>query len=241
MPALFDRAPAPPPGRRYRPGTVAVSVAIHAVLLVGIIVAQLGAAFDGLAVNTRLDQFVIPTPPTPPPQAAEPPPPTDQPEPTAAVNADAAPVEANDVVLPEPPPRPATGDRPVPGALTTAGSAGPVRLASTGAPPSRLAPPPPRPDPIRPGGDISFPERTTHVPPAYPDVARAARAEGTVVLEATIDETGRVRNVRVLRSVPLLDEAAMSAVRQWRYRPTLLNGVAVPVLLNVTVTFTLRR
>jgi len=239
MPALFDRAPVSPPGRRYRPGTFAVSVAIPGALLFGIVVAQLGAAFDGLAGNQRLDQIVMPTPPAPH-EAPRPPAPPSQPAAAATLSPEAAPGEANDVVLAEPPPRPATGGRPVPGALTTSGASGRAGLPSSGTPASRLGPPPPRAEPVRPGGDISFPERTASVPPVYPEIARAARAEGTVVLEATIDETGRVRNVRVLRSVPLLDEAAMAAVRQWRYRPTLLNGVAVPVLLNVTVTFTLR-
>jgi protein TonB len=74
----------------------------------------------------------------------------------------------------------------------------------------------------------------------YPDLARAARVQGTVILEATIDETGAVTNVKVLRSIPLLDRAATDAVRRWRYTPTRLNGVPVPVLMTVTVTFTLR-
>jgi protein TonB len=61
-----------------------------------------------------------------------------------------------------------------------------------------------------------------------------------VILEATIDARGRVTNVRVLRSVPLLDQAAIDAVRQWEFTPTRLNGVAIPVVMTVTVHFTLR-
>ena len=68
----------------------------------------------------------------------------------------------------------------------------------------------------------------------YPEIARRAR------LEATIDTAGAVANVSVVRSVPLLDEAAIAAVRQWQYSPTLLNGVAVPVIMTVTVNFSLR-
>ena len=77
------------------------------------------------------------------------------------------------------------------------------------------------------------------VAPKYPSVALAARAEGVVILEATIGLTGMVEDVRILRSIPLLDAAALEAVRQWEYSPTLLNGVPVPVLITVTVNFTL--
>jgi TonB family protein len=89
------------------------------------------------------------------------------------------------------------------------------------------------------GGQIREPRRLTYVPPVYPVVAQAARVEGIVILEAIIDETGAVRDVRVLRSIPLLDRAAIDAVSRWRYLPTTLNGVAVPVIMTVTVSFKL--
>ena len=94
--------------------------------------------------------------------------------------------------------------------------------------------------PSRVGGNISAPTKTRDVPPQYPEVARAARVQGVVILEATIGATGNVTAVNVLRSVPLLDEAAVNAVRQWVYTPTLLNGVPVPVIMTVTVNFQLR-
>jgi protein TonB len=78
------------------------------------------------------------------------------------------------------------------------------------------------------------------VDPIYPQIAIIAKRDGTVILEATIDESGVVRDVKVLRSAPLLDQAAVDAVKQWRYTPTRLNGVAVPIILTVTVTFSLR-
>ena len=62
-----------------------------------------------------------------------------------------------------------------------------------------------------------------------------------MILEATLDEHGNVDRLKVLRSVPLLDEAALQAVRRWRYTPTLLNGRPVPVLMTITVRFSLRR
>jgi protein TonB len=66
------------------------------------------------------------------------------------------------------------------------------------------------------------------------------RTQGVVILETVIGRTGDVEDVRVLRSVPLLDDAAITAVRQWRYSPTLLNEVPVPVVMTVTVNFTLQ-
>lgn len=103
-------------------------------------------------------------------------------------------------------------------------------------------PPPPRPkEPVRVGGAISPPIKTTHVNPVYPPIALAARKEGLVILEALIGEDGSVRNVKVLRSAPLFDEAAIIAVRQWRFSPTLLNGDPVPLVMTVTVGFTLER
>ena len=65
------------------------------------------------------------------------------------------------------------------------------------------------------------------------------RVEGVVILETVIGATGSVEQARVLRSVPLLDDAAVAAVSQWRYTPTLLNGVPVPIIMSVTVNFTL--
>ena len=77
------------------------------------------------------------------------------------------------------------------------------------------------------------------IAPIYPDIARAARVEGLVILEATIDERGVVTDARVLRSVPLLDAAALAALKQWRYTQTLLNGTPVRVLMTVTFRFSL--
>ena len=64
--------------------------------------------------------------------------------------------------------------------------------------------------------------------------------QGVVILEAVINERGTIERVRVLKSVPLLDGAAIAAVKDWRYTPTLLNGVPVSVLMTITVNFTLQ-
>ena len=110
-------------------------------------------------------------------------------------------------------------------------------------PVERVSDPPPAPvthGPVRVGGAVRAPRRLEAIAPIYPPIAMSARVEGVVRLEALIDEQGRVGSVRVLRSVPLLDTAAVDAVRTWRYTPTLLNGVPVPVLMTVTVSFRLQ-
>jgi protein TonB len=108
------------------------------------------------------------------------------------------------------------------------------------APPPAATPQPPKI--ARPGfHGIREPKKIVNVAPEYPDIARIARKEGTVILEAVLDVTGRVQSVRVLKSETLLDDAAIRAVRQWRYTPTELNGVPVQVLMTITVNFTLAR
>lgn len=91
--------------------------------------------------------------------------------------------------------------------------------------------------PFRIGGGIAPPTKIVDVSPVYPPEAREARVQGVVIMEVTLSPTGEVSDVDVLRSVPLLDEAAVAAVRQWRYEPTLVDGVPVPVLLTVTINF----
>ena len=75
--------------------------------------------------------------------------------------------------------------------------------------------------------------------PLYPPDAQAARISGVVIIEAVIDPDGKVGSARVLRSIPALDQPALDAVRQWEFTPTLQNGVAVPVIMTVTVNFSL--
>jgi protein TonB len=111
--------------------------------------------------------------------------------------------------------------------------------------PVALPPPPVVPStqipktPLRPHSGVKPPQRLVNVAPVYPMVALAARKEGLVIIDATIDERGNVIDTRILRSIPLLDEAALVAVRQWKFSPTLLNGVPVPIVMTVTVNFTL--
>jgi TonB family protein len=91
---------------------------------------------------------------------------------------------------------------------------------------------------VRPGGRIMEPKKIKDVPPVYPPLAQSARVSGAVTIEATIGADGKVVDAKVVKSIPLLDEAALEAVRQWEYLPTMLNGVPVPVLVTVTINFT---
>ena len=91
---------------------------------------------------------------------------------------------------------------------------------------------------VRVGGQIRPPIKTKDVAPVYPAIAQSARVTGDVVIEATVDEEGKIADARVVKSVPLLDQAALDAVKQWEYQPSLLNGVPTPVVVTVTVRFT---
>lgn len=90
---------------------------------------------------------------------------------------------------------------------------------------------------VRTGGRIPNPVKIKNVVPEYPPVAKSARVGGLVQIQATIGPDGKVRDAEVTKSVPLLDQAALAAVRQWEYRPTRVKGVAVPVIVNVAVEF----
>ena len=141
-----------------------------------------------------------------------------------------------------------------------------ARLMSHGGPGLRLAPPPPPPPPppgtlsaplpppppppppvpaelqnaIRVGGNVPQPQKTRHVNPAFPPIAQSARVQGVVIVEAILDREGKVGYSKILRSIPLLDQAALDAVNQWEFTPTLLNGAPVPVIMTVTVNFALQ-
>jgi periplasmic protein TonB len=133
------------------------------------------------------------------------------------------------------PPMPGYGTGPIDPTLI-----GPSTVPVPGPP---IAPPPPAKaaDQIfRVGQGVREPRRISGASPEYPALARSARVQGVVILEAVINDRGAIERVRVLKSVPLLDSAAIAAVKDWRYTPTLLNGVPVSVLMTITVNFTLQ-
>ncbi|HKE86564.1 MAG TPA: energy transducer TonB [Vicinamibacterales bacterium] len=209
--------------------TLVFSVLVHVAAIVAVYIAP-AFATDELPEPPRTSAYVIvkATLPDPPPAPRrEAPAPSPQ----------AAPLQPPDGVQPERPVEPIDQPRfDDPGAVTAGGPFGSIGSVTD----AGITPPPdPRPiEPIPVGGIIRPPKKVTHVAPIYPPIPLAARKGGLVILQAVIDEDGSVREVNVLRSDPLFDRAAVVAVKQWRFTPTLLNGHPVPIVMTVTVGFT---
>ena len=233
---LFRPSPVPSKSAGRRLSALPISLLAHLVVLLVLVVVPLLAT--GVLPHPPLQNpewEIVPALPTVPPPA--------RPKPQASALVQPANQNAAPVVVP-------SGIAPDDGLLRTPVTEeqvfqkGVVEGGVEGGLPVEpivTEPPPPRPvAPLRPGGDIREPRKILHVAPVYPPVALAGRVQGMVIIEAVIAPDGTVRDARVLRSQPLLDAAALEAVRQWRYTPTLLNGVPIQVLMTVTVSFTLR-
>ena len=214
--------------------TIVVSIVAHAAALILLVVVPL-VAMDAFPLARQATEFVraIPAelPDVPPPPRGGNPPPGAQPA------RQPAPIAAGDHIAQEVAPPSVGLGTPIGGPDVPGGMPDGIRLPDLPADP----PPPAAMTPIRPGGVIRPPTKIRNVAPVYPAIAQANHVEGTVILDAVIGENGRVRDVRVLRSLPLLDRAALDAVRQWQFTPTLLNGEPVPVVMTVTVTFMLSK
>jgi len=222
--------------------TLPVSIIIHLVVLLAVVVVPLLTSEELPEPTSAVKAFFV-EPAAPPPPPPPPPPPAPkaqvqpkvQPKPTNVEPPKfTAPVEVPEQIKPE------EGidvgvEGGVPGGVEGGVPGGVVGGVVGGLPD---APPPPQA--VRVGGQIKEPKKLKNVNPAYPDIAKQARVQGIVILEATISPQGKVSDVKVLRGNPLLDPAAIEAVRQWVYTPTLLNGVPVPVIMTVTVNFTLQ-
>ncbi len=213
--------------------TVPLSLLAHTAIVVAVVVVPLVAAdaLPSLASHITFESITPVVPPEPPRPRATPPPDT------PVVNPDAAPTEAPQGIGEEPP----IADPVAAADLGTGVMFGTVEGGiDTLAPP----PPPPAPDPtprkVPVGGDVRVPQKLHDAAPVYPAIAIAARVQGIVIVQATIGTDGQVVDATVLRSIPLLDQAALDAVRQWRYTATRLNGQPVAVVMTVTVNFTLR-
>lgn len=104
------------------------------------------------------------------------------------------------------------------------------------------APPAAEPEgPIMVGGDVRAPEKITAPQPQYTEIARKARIQGVVIVQAIIDKEGQVTNVKVLKGLPMgLEEAAVEAIKNWKFKPATLNGKPVTVYYNLTVNFKLQ-
>ena len=219
--------------------TVPLSIVAHAVILAALIIIPIMATGTLPVPASSSPHFVTVKPmPTRLPPAS---PTTTRTRPAAQdvalVNPDRAPLVPPQSIEPE---RSVEPGRQLVGVIENgAGFPGGLIVGAALAPlPASPAAGPPVP--VRPGGNIKPPTKTKDVAPTYPRIAQAARVEGFVIVEATIGPDGKVREAVVLRSIPLLDAAALDAVRQWEYSPTLLNGAPVPVVMTVTVLFKLR-
>jgi len=214
-----------------------LSIAAHVVVTALVIVLPLASAVL-LPVPDVVIAFTAPPPvpdPPPPPAAAGA---STTPRGTPTAVSTTAPTNAPSSIEPESPMPPGVPVGGVIGGIGLGESVG-TGLVNIPAPPAQ--PQARAPEPVRPGGHVKYPTKVHHVAPIYPRMAQEARVDGLVILEAVIAADGRVQDVRVLRSKPLLDQAAVDAVRQWRFTPTLLNGIPVPVIMTVTVNFELTR
>src|SRR5262245_40901608 len=223
------------PGVRVQAGsryTMLLSVVAHVLIVAAVVIVPLMATAVMPVPAAGEEIFIIAAAAPPPPPLPTPPVPTTA-TPTAVVNPNAAPIDQPDEIGPELPPPVVTNDFTdggVPPLGPTSGSGFGTEVGigrDTAAP---IPPPPPVPQkPVRPGGDIREPVKVKHVPPVYPQIAINARIQGRVVIDAVIGTDGVVRDARILNGTPLLNQAALDAVKQWRYTPTMLNNVPVQV------------
>jgi periplasmic protein TonB len=217
--------------RKY---TFLVSLVAHLGVVVAVVLTTLVVTHTLPRVPPMFEFVLVraempPTPPAPPqPRASQP----------APERLSEIPFEAPDTVRPESDAPRMVDDTPTPGIGADLGGGIPGGTGQHAVEPPPLPAPAPRlVVPVRVGGVVVAPNKVHHVPPVYPRIALAARKQGVVILEAVIAEDGTVRELRVLRSEPLLDQAAVDAVKQWRFTPTLLNGQPTPVIMTVTVAF----
>ena len=232
---------------RHPRGPLLVSTGIQLTLMGLVVLVPVLLVTHALPQPPTMMAFVAapppPPPPPPPPAPAQPAKKVEQPA-TAAptVGHFAAPLEAPAAVSPEPAGEDAVG---VEGGVEGGVPGGVVGGVVGGLPEPPPPPPPPPPPaapkgPVRVGGQIQMPTLLRRVEPVYPPMAVSAHLQGVVILEAIVNEEGTVREVKVLRSVnPLLDREALTAVRQWRYAPVVLNGTPVPFVLTVSLSFSL--
>jgi protein TonB len=227
---------------------LAISWAVHTLGIGAVVVLPLLFATDHLPVVPKevLTYVTVAAPPPPPAAAPTPAPAVKRPSPRPTATPRLAPV----VVPRELPPSIEVADDDESASDfdsldgiadgVEGGVPGGVLGGIIGGITQEIAPPPPPPAPraaVRTGGQIQAPALVKRVAPVYPSLAARAKVEGVVILEATVGRDGRVEDVEVLRSVPLLDRAAIDAVRQWVYNPLMLNGQAERFILTVTVSF----
>jgi protein TonB len=239
-------------GKTNKTWTVVISFVVQC-LLMGLLVILPMIYFDVLPAAT-LQSFLVAPPPPPPP----PPPPAAAPPKVVKIiprQFDAGRLMAPKsipkeiaVIKEDELPPPSSGVSGVAGGMAggVGGSLGGVLGGILGGIPSAAPPPPPPPKKevvvpqrIRVGGNVQAANLINQVRPIYPPLAKQARISGTVELSAVIGKDGRVQDLKVVRGHPLLVQAALDAVKNWIYKPTLLNGEPVEVSTTIDVNFTL--
>lgn len=244
-------------GKTKKPWTVLMAFAIQTVLIIVAVIIPM-VWFDVLP-TAQLQSFLVAPPPPPPP----PPPPAAAP-PVKVVKViprqfDAGKLMAPKVVPKEvatikeeelPPPSSGVGGvvGGVPGGVA-GGAPGGVLGGIIGSVPSAAPPPPPppkkeevkaaTPQRIKVGGNVQSAKLVRQPRPVYPPLAKQARISGVVKLSAIISKDGTIQHLEVISGHPLLVPAALEAVKQWVYQPTLLNGEPVEVQTQIDVNFTL--
>jgi protein TonB len=223
-----------------RSTTLAVSLLLHSILIVAVVIVplffydSLPAPGEGIRAFFVTPAVAAPPPPPPPPpaagvRAAPRTPVAPHPEKPARFE---APLETPAEVPPD------EGislgvEGGVPGGVEGGVPGGVIGGIVGGLP--RDAPAPTKA--VRIGGQIKAPELLKRVNPTFPELAKQGRFGALVILEATVGTDGHVQGVTIIRSAPIFDEAATEAVRQWVYRPLLLNGIPTPFVLTVTLNF----
>jgi protein TonB len=231
-----------------RGATLGVSMAIHALLLIAVIVVPLLVFEDALPATEGAVRAFFAAPP----ELASAPPPPPPPAPAARAQAPRTlatppPAEAARLVAPVEVPEQIVEEEGVdlgveggvPGGVEGGVPGGVVGGVVGGLP--QAPPPEARAAVVRIGGNIRAPKLMNEVRPIYPPLAVLSRVQGFVVIEAHVGVDGLVRSARVVRGQLLLDDAALAAVNQRRYQPLLLNGVPTEFILNVTIAFQLTK
>ncbi|HYR92036.1 MAG TPA: TonB family protein [Terriglobia bacterium] len=260
---MFEQLPETNPNRNNKKLRAFVAaVLMQAVLVSAVIVVQMvmPESLGRLRLLETLYMAPPPPPPAPAPAPAGPPPKVDRATRKEAVASTPVPTIKEEVPQPVEHPviAPTTIPKDIAGMLESppsssggipGGVPGGVPGGSVGGIPGGIpggviggaanAPLPPPKEPVRVGGNVREPRVVKLVEPKYPPVAARARVQGVVILEAVVTEQGNVEKLKLISGPPLLVQAAMEAVQNWKYEPTILNGQPVPVILTAKVNFSL--
>jgi protein TonB len=233
---------------KQKPWTVAVSFLIQATIVIVMILVPL--IYTEALPKGQLMTFLVAPPPPPPP----PPPPSAAPVKIVKVQTE---LQEGRLVAPKEIPReiamikedelppPSAGGGVVggvPGGVPGGSPGGVIGGIISSTPVTPPPPPPPKqeaPKRIRVGGQVQAAMAISRPQPIYPPLAKQARIQGVVRLEAMISKNGTIENLKVIQGHPLLVQAALDAVKQWRYKPTILNNEPVEVITTIDVNFTL--